>query len=154
MLKPIEESHSYIFNELAQDYEEEFSLITGKKKNHEGKYSLDVDWRPPNIGYFWQEDSHIVGFCIVDKVDGVWDIAEFYVIPAYRMKKIGKKMAFSVFHKHPGQWQVRQILGAESAKKFWRRIINDFTRGNYIELQMDDPKWGQVVCQRFVNSKC
>jgi predicted acetyltransferase len=152
MLKLIEESNFNIFDELVQDYEEEFSPLTGKKKSHEGKYSVDVDWRPPNVGYYWEEDSHVVGFCIVDLVDNFWDIAEFYVIPAYRMKKIGKKMAFSIFQKHQGQWQVRQILGAESAQKFWRRIISDFTNGNYIELQIDDAKWGQVVCQRFVNS--
>jgi predicted acetyltransferase len=149
MLELINESNSNIFDKLVQDYEDEFSSITGKKKNQDGKYSIDVNWHIPNIGYYWREDSNILGFCIVDSVDGYSDIAEFYVIPAYRKNKIGQNMAFAVFNQHLGPWQVRQILGAELAKRFWRRVINEYTNGNYAELQMDDPTWGQVVCQRF-----
>jgi len=151
MLELINESNSHIFDELVQDYEDEFSSITGKKKNQDGKYSIDVDWHIPNIGYYWKEDSNIVGFCIVESIDGYSEIVDFYVIPAYRKKMIGKNMAFAVFNKHPGPWQVRQILGDELAKKFWRRVIGDYTNENYTELQIDDPTCGRRVCQRFNN---
>lgn len=151
MLQLIDESNSSIFDKLVQDYEDEFSSITGKKKNQDGKYDLDVDWRSPNIGYYWQEDSNIVGFCIVDSVDDNLDIGEFYVVPAYREKGIGQNMAFAVFSQHPGPWQVRQIVHAELAKRFWRRVINDYTAGDYTESQVDDPTWGQVICQRFTS---
>jgi hypothetical protein len=43
MLELINESNSYIFDELAQNYEDEFSPTSGKKKNQDGKYSIDVD---------------------------------------------------------------------------------------------------------------
>ena len=49
MLELINESNSYIFDELAQDYENEFSPTSGKKKNQEGKYPIDVDWYTPNL---------------------------------------------------------------------------------------------------------
>ncbi len=151
MLEQIDESNAHIFYELVQDYEDEFSSITGKEKNQDGKYSLDVDWRFPNIGYYWKQASSVVGFCIVESIDGSLEIVDFYVVPTCRKKKIGKNMAFAVFNKHPGPWQVRQILGDELAKKFWRRVIGDYTNENYTELQIDDPACGRRVCQRFNN---
>ena len=66
MLELINESNSHIFDELAQTYEDEFSATSGKTKNQDGKYSIDVDWRTPNVGYYWKESSQIVGFSILD----------------------------------------------------------------------------------------
>jgi predicted acetyltransferase len=151
MLELINESNSYIFDELIQDYEDEFSSISGKKKNQNGKYPVDVDWHMPNIGYFWKEDSAIVGFPLIETIDGYFEIVDFYVIAAYRRKMIGKNMAFAVFDKHPGPWRIRQILGSELATKFWRRVIGDYTNGNYTESQIDNPPWGMSVCQIFNN---
>ena len=37
MLELINESNSHNFDELAQDYEDEFSPNSGKKKNQDGK---------------------------------------------------------------------------------------------------------------------
>lgn len=68
MLERINESNAYIFDELVQNYEEEFSSISGKKKNQDGKYSVDVDWRFPNFGYYWKEGSKVVGFSIVTAI--------------------------------------------------------------------------------------
>ena len=79
MLELINESNSYIFDELAQDYEGEFSPTSGKKKNQDGKYSIDVDWHTPNFGYYWKEGSKIVGFSIVESIDGYSEIVDFYV---------------------------------------------------------------------------
>ena len=151
MLELINESNSHIFDELAQDYEDEFSPTSGKKKNQEGKYSIDVDWRIPNVGYYWKEGSKIVGFSIVESIDGYSEIVDFYVVPAYRKKMVGKNMAFAVFNKHPGPWRVRQIPGSEAATKFWRRVIGDYTNENYTELQIENPPWGLSVCQQFNN---
>jgi putative acetyltransferase len=151
MLELINESNSHVFDELAQNYEDEFSPASGKKKNQDGKYSIDVDWRTPNIGYYWQEGSKIVGFSIIEPIDGYSEIVDFYVVPAYRKKMIGKNMAFAVFNKHPGPWRVRQISGCEAATKFWRRVIGEYTNGNYTESQIENPPWGLSVCQQFNN---
>jgi len=151
MLELINESNSHIFDELAQDYEDEFSPTSGKKKNQDGKYSIDVDWRIPNFGYYWKEGSKIVGFSIIEPIDGYSEIVDFYVVPAYRKKMIGKNMAFAVFNKHSGPWRVRQISGCEAATKFWRRVIGEYTNGNYTESQIENPPWGLSVCQQFNN---
>lgn len=151
MLELINESNSHIFDELIQDYEDEFSSTSGKKKNQDEKYSVDVDWRIPNVGYYWKEGSKIVGFSIVESIDGYSEIVDFYVIPAFRKKMVGKNMAFAVFNKHLGPWRVRQIPGSDEATKFWRRVISDYTNENFIELQIANPPWGLSVCQQFNN---
>lgn len=151
MLELIDESNSPIFNELAQAYEEEFSLISGKKKNQEGKYSIDVDWRFPNVGYYWKEDCKILGFSVVEFIEGYFEIVDFYIIPSYRKQKAGKNMAFAVFNTHFGPWRVRQILGSEAATKFWRRVINEYTKENYTESQIENPPWGLSIYQSFNN---
>lgn len=151
MLELINESNSYIFDELAQNYEDEFSPTSGKKKNQDGKYSIDVDWRTPNVGYYWKEASQIVGFSIIEPIDGYSEIVDFYVVLAYRKKMVGKNMAFAVFNKHPGPWRIRQIAGSEAATKFWRRVIGEYTNGNYTESQIENPPWGLSICQIFNN---
>lgn len=151
MLELIHESNSYIFDTFAQDYEDEFSPISGKKKNQDGKYPIDVDWRLPNIGYYWKDGSKIVGFSIIEPIDGYSEIVDFYVIPAYRKKMVGTNMAFALFDRHPGPWRIRQIPGSEAATKFWRKAIDEYTKGNYAESQIDNPPWSLSICQIFNN---
>ena len=153
MLELITDHNREVFERLIQDYEEEFSPLTGKTKKANGQYDLDTDWRPPNEGYCWKENSQIMGFVIKDTVDEYADIGEFYIIPAYRKKGIGRKMAFAIFDQHRGLWQVRQIQKAELAKKFWRSVINEYTGGNYVEIEVEDPLWGTVYCQRFASKQ-
>ena len=153
MLELITKHNCEIFEQLAQDYEEEFSPLTGKSKQPNGKYNIDVDWHLPNIGYFWKENMQIMGFVIKDQCGEYSDIGEFYVTPAYRKMGVGRKMAFSIFDQHPGLWQVRQIQNAELAKIFWRNVISDYTNGGYIELELEDETWGKVCCQRFKSKK-
>lgn len=153
MLELITERNCEIFERLVQDYEEEFSPLTGKSKQPNGKYTIDVDWHFPNIGYFWEENMQIMGFVIKDQCGEYSDIGEFYVIPVYRKMGVGRKMAFSIFDQHPGLWQVRQIQNAELAKLFWRNIISDYTKGDYLELELEDAVWGKVSCQRFKSKK-
>lgn len=149
MLIPISEDNCQLFDLLVQKYEEEFASLTGKKKNSEGKYELDSDWKEPNQGFYWKEDSQVKGFCVKTTVEGRSDISEFYIVPKDRKKGIGRKFAFAVFDAFPGKWQVRQIQGAEDAKKFWRRIIGQYTDDNYIESEEKDPTFGIVTCQKF-----
>lgn len=149
MLQKITPSNSSVFDRVVQDYEEEFSVITKKKRDESGKFPLDSDWKPPNEGFYWLENTEIVGFCLKGKVGAFFDIPEFYIIPTYRNKGLGEKMAFAVFDQFPGKWQVRQMKGAEKAREFWRKIIDKYTSGNFTEIEFEDPYWGHVTCQRF-----
>ena len=147
-----EENIAILLN-LGQTYEAEFSKITGKVPNEMGVFQLDTIPKHPYTGYLFYEKSVPVGFCIINTNVNPMDIAEFYIIPSKRNKKFGITFAHSIFKKYPGTWQVRQIQGADHAVKFWRRVISDYTLGNYKEEVVEDPNWGVVTKQTFLSEK-
>ncbi|MBP2650310.1 MAG: hypothetical protein H6Q74_1135 [Firmicutes bacterium] len=77
------------------------------------------------------------------------DVSEFYIIPAKRLDGYGQKLARYVFTCHPGRWQVRQISGADGAKAFWRKVVDEITEGDYRDEEVEDPYWGRVSRQSF-----
>ena len=149
MLERITFHNCSTFDSLVQDYESEFSSITGKKKNDDGFYTLDSSWEEPYEGYYWTKNGKRIGFVIISIENEIADVAEFYVIPSFRNQGIGKIMAHSIFDKYHGRWQVRQIQGADDAKAFWRAVIRSYKSGKYQESTVDDPTWGTVTCQTF-----
>ncbi|MGE5196261.1 MAG: GNAT family N-acetyltransferase [Anaerolineae bacterium] len=146
---PITPTNSHIFEVFEQDYEAEFSAVTKKEPNVEGRFAIEADWRDPNKGFFLFVNEKPAGFVIRGINDGRSDIAEFYILPCYRKKGLGKILAFAIFDLFPGPWQVRQIPTAKEAITFWRTIIHEYTHGNYTEDLTNDSHWGSVVRQLF-----
>lgn len=146
---PITSQNSHIFKVFEQDYEAEFSAVTKKEPDVEGRFAIDADWKAPNSGFYFFINKKPAGFVIRTEVDGRSDIGEFYILPCYRRKGFGKTLAFAIFDLFPGPWQVRQIPTATEAIHFWRTIIDEYTHGNYTEDQVDDPHWGTVLRQLF-----
>lgn len=145
------ENISILLN-LGQAYEAEFSKITGKIPNEMGIFQFDTMPKNPYMGYLFYEKSVPVGFCIINTCVNPMDIAEFYIIPSKRKQKLGMFFSHTIFKKYPGIWQVRQIQGADHAVNFWRRVITEYTSGNYKEEVVEDPDWGFVTKQTFSSS--
>lgn len=147
---PITSANAHIFETFVQDYEAEFSAVTRKEPDAEGRFALDADWRPPNKGFYQYEAGKPIGFVIRGQTnENRSDIAEFYILPCYRKKGFGKMLAFAIFDLFPGPWQVRQIPTAVDAIAFWRATIDEYTNGNYTEDQIADAHWGSVIRQCF-----
>jgi predicted acetyltransferase len=137
-----------------QAYEAEFSELTQKLPDKCGKFAPDTFIDENHDGYiFFNEVDLPIGFCIKGVVDGIHDISEFYIIPALRKKGVGKIMAEMIFESYLGEWQVRQIMGADKAHAFWYKAISDFTNGQLSDSIIDDPHWGKVHRQKFVSKK-
>lgn len=134
---------------LAQAYEAEFSPVTKKNPQPSGLYALDTICDADHPSFLLYDSEIPIGFCIKSFVDSRHDISEFYIVPTYRRKGIAKQFAFAIFNKYIGDWQVRQIQGADHATAFWRSIINEFTKGQYVESQVNDSYWGVVTRQLF-----
>lgn len=147
---PITAANEHIFEVFAQDYEAEFSAITKKEPDAEGRFALEASWQSPNRGFYQFIKGKPVGFAIRGQTkEGRSDIAEFYILPCYRKKGFGKLLAFAIFDLFSGPWQVRQIPTASDAIAFWRATVHEYTHGNYTEKQIADPHWGTVLCQCF-----
>ncbi len=59
-------------------------------------------------------------------------IAEFLIIPKYRRNHIGKKVAYDIFEKFKGNWEVQPMENNPIAYTFWHNIIAEYTNNNYI----------------------
>lgn len=146
---PITHANSHIFEVFEQDYEAEFSAITQKEPSAEGCFTVEADWRAPNRGFYLFTEEKPAGFVIRGEIENYSDIGEFYILPCYRRRGLGKILAYAVFDFFPGLWQVRQIPTATHAIMFWRKVIHEYTNGNYREDQLEDSHWGTVIRQRF-----
>lgn len=106
---------------------------------------LDLYWKEANrIPLKIQSGTQILGFVLINdfikhrpyKAD--WAIAEFYIKPAFRLKNIGKKVAFQIFDTYGGKWEVRQSASNHSAIKFWHKIIKEYTQNSFAEVSSDE----------------
>jgi predicted acetyltransferase len=127
-----------ILANLFQLYAHDFSEFLDVHLQADGRFggykNLSLYWREAGRHPFlvWV-DGKLGGFVLVKKgseISGdknVWDMAEFFVIRAYRRRGVGTQVAHEVWRRFPGQWEVR-VMGANvSAQRFWERAISGFT---------------------------
>lgn len=101
-------------------------------------------------------EEYPIGFASVKEIDeNSYDIVEFFISRVYQRKGIGKYVSFKLFDKFKGDWQVRELVKNKSAQNFWRKIIKEYTKGNYQEApEMYECKYSgkwEMVVQRFVS---
>jgi len=105
---------------------------------------LDADGRfgYKNLAAYWNEpdrhpflilvDGRLAGLALVQKVFQVpgrvpvWDMAEFFIVRAYRRSGNGLKAAHAVWRRFPGSWQVRVMDANRAALIFWQRAVSAF----------------------------
>ncbi|MGX9458455.1 GNAT family N-acetyltransferase [Photobacterium damselae subsp. damselae] len=150
-------SNIEIYYNLTQAYEAEFSPLTKKFPDQKGKFALDTEIGGNAKGFLLYIDEHPAGLAAI-AVDEVEDgslhceVCDFYVVPLFRKNKAGQRFAHQLFAMMPGEWESKQIEGAEHAIAFWRRAIGAYTDEQFIEDIYSDPYWGEVTRQRFTVS--
>ena len=81
-----------------------------------------------------KETNKLLGFAMINnymqKFENGHSIAEYLVIPKYRRNKIGKKVAFQIFDKFPGNWEIKPSYNNKKAYTFWKNTIEDYTNSN------------------------
>ncbi len=140
-LEPITRNQRPLLEEMLHDYLAELSPMTGDQPDSDGRYTyfyLPRYWieggRHP---YFIRAAGELAGLALVRTLkmrpDPVYQLAEFYVQPPYRRQGVGRAAACSLFDQWPGRWHVGQMEENTAAQTFWRRVIADYTGGNYTE---------------------
>lgn len=140
-----------VLAELIIEYQQE---ILGQENIGEYKYLNSYWQKPDRYPYFIKIDSKVAGFALVNShtvvEKGAKNIAEFYIKPEYRNKGIGKLSAKKIFDTFHGKWEVRELDDNILAQKFWRKVINEYTNGNYSEIMVNNKDW-QGLIQSFDN---
>ena len=101
-------------------------------------------------------DRHLAGFVLIDNV-GVntlvdYNVAEFFILQKYRRIGAGTYVALNIFDKFRGNWEVMQAPDHKAAQAFWRKVIAEYTSGDYEEsTELSKNHGGKWVVQRFNN---
>lgn len=149
-ITPVTETNSHVYHNIVQCYEAEFSAITGKKPNASGLFELDTHLGDDTLGFLLEIDNTPAGIAAIHcKEAQDYEVCEFYVIPYFRKNGIGMEFAHTIWKNYPGDWEIKQIQGAEYATVFWRKTIKSFNETEYTEESYDDPYWGIVTRQKF-----
>jgi predicted acetyltransferase len=147
-----------LLQNLAQFYCHDFSEVLELHVGEDGRFAdMDLapywldEWRHP---FLLRVDDRLAGFALIcerSKISGesgVFDMTEFFVLRGFRRHGVGRAGAFAAFDRFQGRWEVRQRTENANATAFWRRVISEYTHGDYEESTWVRPAWSEIV-QRF-----
>ncbi len=136
-----------IFN-LMQLYTYELSFFEDETTNFElqdnglyvvSKYT-ELYWKEDKRHpYVLKCDGEIAGF-VLERLneEGMYEIAEFFVLNKYRKLGAGTFMANEMFKRFKGKWEIRTLLKNKRAQEFWRKVVRDASNGNFTEQLIRD----------------
>jgi predicted acetyltransferase len=132
-----------VMENLMQFYIYDFSEFVELDVKEDGLFepyaSLQEYWDKENerFPYFIKVGERYLGFVLVKYITlsdrNYFSMAEFFIMKKYRRKGIGRSIAEQVFNMHKGQWQIYQKESNRPAQVFWRKIITDYTKGQFKE---------------------
>ncbi len=91
---------------------------------------LDAYWSDPDRFPFglWL-DGELAGFVLVRRKSPargrVWQVAEFYVKPEHRRRRVGTRAAATIWRRHPGEWELEVMRRNKGADRFWAKTITE-----------------------------
>lgn len=142
-----------ILANLLQLYAHDFSKFHHVEIGADGRFvynHLPLYWSEPGRHPFlvWV-DGKLAGFVLVKKGSEVsgnanrWDMAEFFVLRAYRRRGVGTRIAHEVWKRFPGVWDVRVMQSNVTAFNFWKRAIAEFTGENIeaVPFEKEGESW-------------
>ena len=137
-VNPAAADQAPILASLLELYAHDFSEFLHLDVGADGKFncfpSLPLYWSDPDRHPFLVKvDGNLAGLVLVKRGSDfssraeVWDMAEFFVVRAYRRRGVGTQIAKLVWERFPGPWEVRVMEVNISARRFWERAIPQFT---------------------------
>ncbi|KZE64335.1 acetyltransferase [Fictibacillus phosphorivorans] len=145
-----------IISNLMQFYFYDFSEFIDMNVGNAGLYSgypyLDQYWEEDGrYPYLIESEGKYAGFVLVREVveegQKYWSIAEFFIMKKFRRTGLGQRVAHQVFDSHKGNWEVGQIEKNKPAQIFWRKVIGNYTNGQF-EEKTEEGMILQVFCNK------
>lgn len=135
-------------------YQHDISDIWDQDLDAHGEYGYDLEkyWSSPRCKAFvFLVAGKYAGFALVDDSVSLSEnehwMAQFFVLKKYRRRGVGRLAARRVFDLIRGRWEVGQMAKNLPAQAFWRRVISEYTAGDYVEHELSDETWdGLLQC--------
>jgi predicted acetyltransferase len=133
--------HKSVVENLMQPYVHDLSEFADDVLDEDGRFKVgqyfDRFWiEAQRHPFLIHVDGALAGFALVAQLpsdNAYYSMSEFFIARAYRRAGIGRDAAFKAFSAFPGKWRVAQDEGNRPAQTFWRRIIGEYTNGNFVE---------------------
>lgn len=138
-LIPVTQGAEDTLHQLMQFYIYEFTVYQEIKLEENGRYApfeLKPYWTEQNLhAFFIIHGGELAGFALVESgtQDAPHIIREFFIMRKFYRRGFGEAAAHKLFDLFPGKWSITQVEKNEPAKAFWRKIIREYTGGNYTE---------------------
>jgi predicted acetyltransferase len=157
-IRAAEWSDRPVLSRLLELYQHDLSDVWPQDLNIHGEYGFAVDryLRNPLLrAYLFEVDGKYAGFGLVDPdvslPENQFWMGQFFVMKRYRRMRVGSQAARHIFDQFRGKWEVGQMPLNYTAQTFWRRIIDEYTKGNFVEHELHDERWDGIL-QCFDNS--
>jgi predicted acetyltransferase len=157
-LVPLEPGERALLAGMFQLYYYDFSELDHDDLGEDGRFRvadldrfLDPGSFPGHHALILRVAGKPAGFALVDEESPLPGsrrfryVHEFHVLRAYRRGGYGQAMAWAVFDRFPGPWQVEQIGPNAAAQRFWRRVIDRYTGGRYRERTVQGRRFPLVI---------
>jgi predicted acetyltransferase len=152
-LVPASPDQESVIANLLELYAHDFSEFHPLELGADGRFGyqhLHLYWSQPDRHPFLiKVNGKLAGLALVKKGNAVaesgtvWDVAEFFIVRAYRRQGIGIKVAHKIWEKFPGQWEVRVMKSNRNAVEFWLQAVTAFVGAAIypIHLEKDGERW-------------
>jgi len=133
------EAKKHVLRNLVELYRHDLSIFDDAMPDDSGRFGTD-----PYFDCYWTDtDRHpftvlingkVAGFALVRELGpDCYSIAEFFIVRSCRKRGAGRAVAHQLFRMFPGEWHIAQQELNLPAQHFWRRIIDEFSQGDYEE---------------------
>lgn len=150
-IQKVEADQKSILRQLIELYEYDFSEFNDQDVNEHGYYGykyFDHYWTDENRHpFFVMVENRYAGFVLINNHHYLLDddqgksIAEFFIMRKYRGKGVGREAAKQIFDQFKGHWEVRQHGNNEPSKRFWKRVIEEYTEGIFEQMDVTTEEW-------------
>jgi len=126
-IKPAGIGEKDIIKNLLQPYLTELSCFDDHEpdyKDETGQYAypyLDDYWvEDARYPYLLYCDDQLAGFALVRKLDNYYAMAEFYVLPRFRLLGVGTRCTAEILKRHTGMWRIGFNKQNNPSRQLWK----------------------------------
>ena len=142
----IESKDKSILQNLFQLYMHDITASLPMDVNDHGLFEynyIDSYFTEENrYAYLIYIDNKIGGFVLIDDDFMVLDkkndlpcynFSEMFILNAYKKKGYGEIIVKQIFDMYKGNWEIKPVPRSEGAKKFWLKVVKNYTNDNFSE---------------------
>jgi len=144
MLEAATPDQAPLLANLLELYVHDMSEIFPVELGPEGRFGyewLPLYWSEPGSrhAFLIRCGARVAGFALVTRGSpasddpAALDVAEFFVLRRFRRSGAGRRAAFALWDRLPGQWVVRVSEANRAGLPFWSEVVRAYTGGACVE---------------------